>query len=248
MAAANAALCRDGTIGRYATRNDVMMDAATDTETDAETRRIQRIYDDRAPAYDRSLGIVERLLLGSLRQEFGALLQGETLEVAVGSGLNLPFYTSRITAATGVDLSEGMLEIARERAASLGIPIALQQADAASLPFSDRSFDTVAISLALCTIPDPAQAFRELARVCRPNGQIVLLEHVRSTSAPLAFLQRLLSPCNERAVGCHLDRDTLGLAISMGLTPLSVIRRRAGIAILAVLKPPGADRANLTPH
>ncbi len=219
-----------------------------DTDTDTETRRIQRLYDDRAPTYDRTCGVMERLLLGSLRQEFGALLHGQTLEVAIGSGLNLPFYTSRVTDATGVDLSAGMLEVARERAAALGIPIKLQYADAASLPFPDRSFDTVAISLALCTIPDPARAFRELARVCRPEGQIVLLEHVRSTSAPLALLQRLLSPCNERAVGCHLDRDTLGLAVSLGFTPLSVVRRRAGIAMLAVLKPPVADRANLTPQ
>lgn len=215
---------------------------------DADTRRIQRIYDDRAPTYDRSCGMMERLLLGSLRREFGALLQGQSLEVAIGSGLNLPFYTSRVTSATGVDLSENMLEVAQVRAAALGIPIALQQADAASLPFPERSFDTVAISLALCTIPDPARAFRELARVCRPDGQIVLLEHVRSTSAPLAVLQRLISPCNERAVGCHLDRDTLGLAVSLGFTPHSVVRRRAGIAMLAVLKPPAATRANLTPQ
>jgi ubiquinone/menaquinone biosynthesis C-methylase UbiE len=225
-------------------RNDATMDADTNTET----RRIQRIYDDRAPTYDRSCGIMERLLLGSLRQEFGALLQEETLEVAIGSGLNLPFYTSRITSATGVDLSAGMLAVARKRATSLGIAIALQQADAASLPFPNQSFDMVAISLALCTIPDPAGALRVLARVCRPGGHVILLEHVRSTAAPLAFLQRLLSPCNERAVGCHLDRDTLGLAVSLGFTPLSVVRRRAGIAMLAVLKPPAADRANLTSH
>lgn len=214
---------------------------------DTETRRIQRIYDERAPTYDRSFGVVERLLLGSLRQEFGALLQGQVLEVAIGSGLNLPYYTTRVTAATGVDLSPGMLDVARERAAARGIPIALQQADAASLPFPDRSFDTVAISLALCTIPDPAGALHELARVCRQNGRIILLEHVRSTSPPFAWLQRLLSPCNERAVGCHLDRDTLNLATSLGFTPLSVTRQRAGIALLAVLKPPGPNRDTLTP-
>jgi ubiquinone/menaquinone biosynthesis C-methylase UbiE len=213
---------------------------------DSETQRIQRIYDERAPTYDRSFGIMERWLLGPLRNEFGAALVGETLEVAIGSGLNLPYYTPRMTTATGVDVSAGMLDIARERAASLDLPIALHQADAVALPFPNQSFDTVGISLALCTIPDPARALLEMARVCRPSGQIILLEHVRSPSAPLAFMQRVVSPCNERAVGCHLDRDTLGLAVSLGFTPLSVIRRRAGIAMLAVLTPPTAHRANLT--
>lgn len=213
---------------------------------DAETRRIQRIYDERAPTYDRSFGIMERWLLGPLRHDFGAALHGESLEVGIGSGLNLPYYTSSIASATGVDLSEGMLEVARERAASLGRAMRLQQADAVSLPFPDRSFDSVGVSLALCTIPDPAKALREMARVCRHGGQVVLLEHVRSPSAPVACMQKVVSPCNERAVGCHLDRDTLGLAVSLGFTPLSVVRRRAGIAMLAVLTPPAADRANLT--
>jgi ubiquinone/menaquinone biosynthesis C-methylase UbiE len=217
-------------------------------DADPETKRIQRIYDERAPTYDRSFGIMERWLLGPLRQEFGETLQGETLEVAVGSGLNFPYYTSRITSATGVDLSVGMLDVARKRAADLDLSIALQQADAVSLPFPDRSFDTVGISLALCTIPDPATALLELARVCHPGGQIILLEHVRSPSAPLAIMQRVVSPCNVRAVGCHLDRDTLGLAVSLGFKPHSVVRRRAGIAMLAVLTPPMADRANLTSH
>ena len=219
-----------------------------DTNTDAETRRIQHIYDERAPTYDRSFGIVEHWLLGPLRHEFGAALHGETIEVAIGSGLNLPYYTAHVTNATGVDLSAGMIEVARKRAANLGLSIALHQADAVSLPFPDRSFDTVGISLALCTIPDPARALGELARVCRPGGQVILLEHVRSPAAPLAFLQRVASPCNERTVGCHLDRDTLGLAVSLGFVPRSIVRRRAGIAMLAVLTPPVADRANLTSH
>ena len=183
-----------------------------------ETERIRRLYDDRAATYDLSLGVVERLLFGRFRLAYGALLNGETLEVGVGSGLNIPFYSPDVTRAVGVDLSREMLRYAGERASHLDIPFALVQADAEALPFPDARFDTVAISLALCTIPDPAKALRELGRVCRPQGRIVMLEHVRSTARPLAAVQRVFSPLNERAIGCHLDRDTFDLARSLGFS------------------------------
>jgi ubiquinone/menaquinone biosynthesis C-methylase UbiE len=209
----------------------------------AETERIRQIYEERAATYDQSLGVVERLALGPLRREFGALLSGETLEVAIGSGLNLPFYTSAVTHATGVDLSQEMLKVARARADGLGLPIALLQADAEALPFPDASFDTAAISLALCTIPNPAAALGELGRVCRPDGRVVLLEHVRSTARPVATLQRLLSPLNERAIGCHLDRDTFDFAASLGFT-VDLRRSRLFDAVrLAVAQPPRSRRA-----
>ena len=203
-----------------------------------ETERIRRLYDDRAATFDRSLGIGERLLLGQFRQAFGALLRGETIEVGIGSGLNIPFYSAAVTRPVGVDLSQEMLRLAHERAAHLGIPFALVQADAEALPFPDAAFDTVAISMALCTIPDPVNALRELGRICRPRGRIVMLEHVRSTARPLAALQRALSPLNERAIGCHLDRDTIDLARSMGFSIDETRSRLFGSVQLVVARPP----------
>src|SRR5215208_6354030 len=186
-----------------------------------ETERIRRLYDDRAATYDRSLGIVERILLGRFRQAYGALLRGETIEVGVG-----------------VDLSEEMLRHAHERAENLGIPFTLVQANAEALPFPDATFDTAAISLALCTIPDPVKALLELGRVCRPGGRIVMLEHVRSTARPLAAAQKVLSPLNERAVGCHLDRETFGLARSLGFSIDETWSRLFGSVRLVVARPP----------
>ena len=212
-----------------------------------ETERIRRLYDDRAATYDRSLGIVERVMLGHLRQAYGALLRGETLEVGVVSGLNLPFFSPDVTRAVGVDLSEEMLRHARERASQLKIPFTLMQADAEALPFPDASFDTEAISLALCTIPDPAQALLELGRVCRPGGRIVILEHVRSTARPLAALQRVLSPLNERAIGCHLDRDTFGLARSLGFS-IDETRSRLFYSVRLVVARPPASAMLPSPH
>jgi ubiquinone/menaquinone biosynthesis C-methylase UbiE len=214
-------------------------------ETRSETDRIRDIYDERAPTYDRSLGLVERIAIGPLRQQFGALLRGETLEVGVGSGLNLPYYSPAVTRAVGVDLSDEMLRHARERARELPFPATFVQADAAALPFPDATFDTVAVSLALCTIPDPAQALREAARVCRPEGRVVLLEHVRAPARPLAMAQRLLSPLNERAIGCHLDRDTFGLARSLGFVVQPIASRFFDIFQLAVARPPASPRVTL---
>jgi len=204
------------------------------------TDRVRAIYDRRAESYDRSVGLSERWLLGDLRRVFGAELRGETLEVGIGSGLNLPAYSPFVTRAIGVDLSAGMLAVARRRAGNLERSIELIQADARSLPFPDASFDTVAISLALCTVPDPTAALGELARVCRPGGRVVFLEHVRSPFPPVAVAQRLLSSYQERLLGCHLDRDTIDLAGTLGFTMLSERRRLFSVFRLVVAHPPAA--------
>jgi len=205
--------------------------------------QIRRTYDKRAASYDRTVGFGEKLLVGDLRRRFGGLLAGETLEVAVGSGLNLPSYTDAVTRAVGVDLSPGMLAEARRRADALGRAIELVEGDAQRLPFADASFDTVAISLGLCTVPDPALALREIARVCRPGGRVVLLEHVRSTVPPLVWLQVVLSPAQERLIGCHLARSTFDVARGMGFGVEEVGSRLAGVFRLALLTPPLSGRS-----
>ena len=202
--------------------------------------QIRQTYDKRAASYDRTVGFGEKLLVGDLRRRFGGLLAVETLEVAVGSGLNLPHYTDAVTRSVGVDLSAEMLAKARRRADALGREIELVEGDAQRLPFADASFDTVAISLGLCTVPDPALALREMARVCRPGGRLVLLEHVRSTAPPLVWLQVILSPAQERLIGCHLDRSTLATARGLGLGVEEVGSRFAGVFRLAVLTPPSS--------
>src|SRR4051812_6863620 len=208
-----------------------------------ETQRIRQIYDERAESYDRSLGVIEHRVLEPMRRAYGLLLRGETLEVAIGTGLNLPFYSTQVTRAVGVELSSPMLVQAKARAKQLGLRFAGVQADATELPFRDASFDTVAISLALCTIPDSAAALREIARVCRPEGSVVLLEHVLSSARPLAVAQRVLSPMHVRSVGCHLDRDSVELALSLGFS-CSVVQSRLWDAVrLVVAQPPLLSRA-----
>lgn len=198
--------------------------------------RIRNIYDQRASTYDKTVGFSEKLLLGNLRREFAAELRGNTLEIAIGSGLNLPGYPAEVTRAVGVDLSHGMLREARQRGRSDG-DLLLAQMDAQHLAFPDASFDTVAVSLALCTIPDPVVALHEIARVCRPGGRIVLLEHVRSPLLPVSMVQRLLSPVQERFIGCHLDRETISLVQRLGFRIVSERRHLFGIFRLVVMEP-----------
>ncbi len=203
-------------------------------------RELRAVYDREAATYDRKVGLAERIALGDLRRAFGAELRGETLEVAIGSGLNLPHYPPAVTRAVGVDLSRGMLARAARRAGEFGRAVSLVQADAELLPFPDGSFDTVAISLALCTVPNPALALQELGRVCRPDGRIVLLEHVRSPVAPVYAVERLLSPLQERIIGCHLTRQTAEVARGVGLTIRSERRRVFGVVRLVVAEMPDA--------
>lgn len=205
-------------------------------------RQIRAVYDRRAPTYDRTIGLSERVLLGDLRRAFAAELRGQTLEVAVGSGLNLPFYPPTVERAVGIDLSGGMLGQARERANDLGLAIDLVRMDAQRLAFADASFDTVGVSLALCTVPDPVAALAEMARVCRPEGRVVLLEHVRSPVWPVFALERLVSPLQERLIGCHLTRDTIGTARQLGFTVETDRSRLAGVVRLVVARPPSTTQ------
>jgi ubiquinone/menaquinone biosynthesis C-methylase UbiE len=206
-----------------------------------DNRRIRETYDKRAAIYDAA-GRGEKSLVGNLRARFGASLQGETLEVAIGGGRNLPYYTSRVKHAVGVDLSAGMLEVAAKRARELHLPIDLVVMDAQQLAFPDHTFDTVAISLGLCTVPDPASALREMRRVCKPDGQIVLLEHVRSPVWPVAMIQRIGSPIQERLNGCHLARKTIDIVRACGLEIVQEDQRLFGIMRLVVARPGHSSR------
>lgn len=157
-------------------------------DTDGRTERTRRYWDGMAPAYERA-GRIEKLALGDSRAWACGQATGDTLEVAAGTGRNLPYYPRGVR-LTGIDLSPGMLAYARKRAATLRRPVELREADAEALPFADASFDTVVCTLSLCTVPDLERAVAEMRRVLRPGGRLLLVDHVRPTFPPLLWLAR----------------------------------------------------------
>lgn len=210
---------------------------ASTIPVDDETRRVRAIQDRTAPRYDRQIAWFEKALLAGGREWACARAAGDMLEIAVGTGRNFRHYPPGAR-LTGIELSEEMLAIARRRAASLGLEIDLRRGDAQALEFDDESFDTVVITLALCTIPDDRAAVREACRVLRPGGRLVLVEHVRSPLAPVRAVQRLLDRPSVRFAGDHLVRDPLDYLAAEGFEVESSERLKWGIVERVLARKP----------
>lgn len=172
------------------------------------TERQRRLWNKQAPRYDRQIGFWERHLFGDARQWVCAQATGDVLEVAIGTGRNLPFYPADIR-LTGIDLSAAMLDIARTRAEESGREITLEEADAHALPFDAASFDTVVCTFSLCNIPDYQRAITEMHRVLRPDGVLLLADHVVGTSRPIRVAQQVLEKITFRLAGDTFTRRPL---------------------------------------
>jgi ubiquinone/menaquinone biosynthesis C-methylase UbiE len=190
----------------------------------------QRRWDRRAPRYDGAGVRAERWAIGDGREWIAAAAAGRTLEVAVGTGRNLTAYPTGVD-LVGVDLSSGMLSIARRRSDELGRPIKLCQAAAERLPFPDASFDSVACTLAVCSVADRRTAIAEMIRVLRPGGRLLLLDHaerrwLRGRPADLAVQLGLRAQRRERTRLGLIERfegrkPTAATSVAQQETPVS---------------------------
>jgi ubiquinone/menaquinone biosynthesis C-methylase UbiE len=145
--------------------------------------------------------------------------RGAVLEIGVGSGLNLPFYSSGVTRLCGVDRSAELLAIAKRRTADAPFPVDLINADAGWLPLRDASFDTVVVTWSLCSIANAAGAVREMRRVLKPAGTLIFVEHGLSPDGGVRRWQNRLTPLWRRcAGGCHLNRKMDDLVRQAGFT------------------------------
>jgi ubiquinone/menaquinone biosynthesis C-methylase UbiE len=203
---------------------DVTMKRAS--ETPAERQR--RIWDKSASSYDGQMDLVERLLSSGDREWVGERATGRVLEVAIGTGRSLPFYTAA-TSLTGVDLSPEMLALARRRAEARGLPVDLREGDAEALPVDDAAYDTVVCSLSLCTIHDPVAAVAEMKRALVPAGRLLLVDHVASSWPPVYAMQWLAERVSIRAAGEHYTRRSLPLVEAAGFEVVEDVRRKAGV-------------------
>ena len=130
------------------------------------------------------------------------------MEVGVGTGKNLPYYP-RDVKMTAIDLSPRMLERAQEKASAFGLEVDLMEMDVQNLAFPDRCFDTVFATFVFCSVPDPVMGLQELRRVCKTDGRLLLLEHMRPGNAPLGFLFDILNPMVVRMMGANINRRTM---------------------------------------
>jgi len=189
---------------------------------------VRRLQDRAAPHYDREIALVERALLGDGRAWVCGQARGHVLELALGTGRNLPYYPAGVT-LTGIELSGEMLAQARARARELARQADLRLGDAQALELPDRSFDPIVCTLGLCTISDPGRAVAEAHRVLRPCGRLLLLEHVRSQHLAVRAVQRALEPVTVRVAADHLTREPLEYLHAAGFAIEHVERSRLGL-------------------
>lgn len=198
-----------------------MVDAST-------TRRVRQIWDRQAERFDRDMDLWERVLFPDDREWACSQARGEVLEVAVGTGRNLGHYPPGVR-LTGIELSPEMLARARDRAGETRPDAHLQEADAQALPFPDASFDTVVCTISLCSIPDDVAAVHEMARVLRPGGRLILVEHVASPQPLVRAVQWPLHQLTYRLQREHLLRRPRLAVAAAGLEIVDLQRRKLGI-------------------
>jgi ubiquinone/menaquinone biosynthesis C-methylase UbiE len=174
-----------------------------------------RIYDNTwsrmfSALYDRAFEASEEAGLREMRREVVAQARGRVLELGAGTGLNLELYPREgLDSLTLTEPDPHMYKQLRQRAAKDCAGAELIQAGAEDLPFEDDSFDSVVVTLVLCTVPDQPAALREISRVLEPGGRLLFLEHVRAHNPGLAKWQdRLEKPWRFLGDGCHCNRDT----------------------------------------
>ena len=198
-------------------------DAATRalSVTVVENAFVAEVYEKLASVYDVVFG--PSLHPGRVRaiQRMGIKPGDRVIEVGVGTGINAGLYPRECT-VTGIDLSDSMLEKARDRVARKGIRnVRLLEMDAADIRFPDETFDIVYAPYLISVVPDPVAVVREMRRVCRTGGRIVILNHFRSANPLMAWVERIISPFTVH-IGFKSDLDLPAFLAQAELKPVSI--------------------------
>lgn len=175
-----------------------------------ETLKTRRRYNRISVLFDLIEFPMEILFFSRWRRRLFKMIDPKErlLEVGIGTGKNLGYYPPGID-AVAIDISEGMLRGAIKRARMLNLKVSLKLMDAERLEFEDRRFDTVVATFVFCSVPDPIKGLRELKRVCKGQGRIILLEHMRPNRIPIGRLFDLVNPLIVRLTGVNINRRTI---------------------------------------
>jgi phosphatidylethanolamine/phosphatidyl-N-methylethanolamine N-methyltransferase len=184
---------------------------------------VRKAYRRWAPIYDYTFGSVSRIGRRSAVHAINAST-GRVLEVGVGTGLSLPDYGNHLE-VVGIDLAPEMLAKARQRVAErqLDHVTGLHEMDASALAFEDASFDTVVAMYVMTVVPDPETVMRELARVVKPGGEVLLVNHFSQEDGARGFVERKMAPFGDR-LGWHPVFD---ISRVMGCSDLTLVETRS---------------------
>lgn len=163
-----------------------------------------------AALYDRLIAVHEKAGLAEMRAELLGAARGRVLELGAGTGLNLTHYGEQVTELVLTEPDPHMAKRLRRHAAERQLRFEVIEAGAEEIPCDDHSFDTVVATLVFCTVDDPPRAIVEAARLLKPDGELLLIEHVRAPngSRRAAWQDRLAAPWSRMVPGCHPNRDT----------------------------------------
>jgi ubiquinone/menaquinone biosynthesis C-methylase UbiE len=172
-----------------------------------------------AALYDFCLSSTEEAGLREMRRELLRGASGRTIDIGAGTGANIELYPVQVDELVLAEPSPHMAKRLRAHTAASQRHPEVVEAPAERLPFEDDSFDTAVFTLVLCTVPDPGAALAEAARVLRPDGRLLFLEHVRAADPRTARWQdRLERPWRFLGAGCHCNRDTAAAIERSGLS------------------------------
>jgi len=169
--------------------------------------------------YDMMESLVEYLMFGKWRKQILSDLSGLVLDIGVGTGKNLKYYPDNCK-VVGMDVSSKMLEHAKKRAENLD-NVSLFVMDGEHLAFENHSFDYVITTFVLCSIPDPVAALKEMKRVCKPDGMVINMEHMKSKHAILSMIEDIFNPLTFGAMGVNINRKTVENIKKAGLNKIS---------------------------
>jgi len=180
-----------------------------------DTQSVKGKYDRYSAFYDIVEWPLERFWFSRWRKKVVSNLKGNVLEVGVGTGKNLKYYSDDAK-VTAIDLSSGMLGKAIKESKKFDNNFSLLKMDAEHMRFKDNTFDVVICTFVLCSVPDPIAVAKEMRRVCKKDGKVIMMEHVLSKNRVLAFFQKLHNPITKFLFGFNLDRNTVGHAKKAG--------------------------------